>query len=152
MIVDTIENCRKYFETHCGFQKSFEFIKKATEENLPAGKYDIDGDNVFASVQEYTSNYEQDGMFEGHRRYIDIQYIVSGIEVMEVMNISKAKVKTQYDTVKDIEFFENNKKADKLVLETGEYGIFFPSDIHKPGLCFEGSPDTVKKIIVKVKL
>lgn len=151
MIADTLMNCHKYTEVHSKFRKAFEFIKRAAEENLPVGRYDIDGEEAFAFIQEYTSNYEEDGMFEGHRRYIDIQHILCGIEVMYVMNISKAKTKTPYDDVKDIEFFENNDKAGRLVLEAGEYGIFFPSDIHKPGLCFEGTPDRVKKVVVKVK-
>lgn len=151
MISDNLKNSHKYFEAHDGFEKSFEFIKKATEENLPVGRYEIDGDKVFAFIQEYTSNYEENGSYEGHRNYIDIQHILSGVEVIEVINIDKATVKTEYNAEKDIGFFEENQKAGKVVLEAGEYGIFFPWDIHKPGLCFEGKPDTVKKIVVKVR-
>ena len=129
MIFDSLNNCNKYFETHKNFEKSFSFIKRAVEENLPVGRYEIDGDNVFASVQEYISNFESDGSFEGHRNYIDIQFIVSGIEVMDVMSVSKAISEISYDSAKDIEFFKNNHKAGRLVLEAGEYAIFFPSDI-----------------------
>ncbi len=151
MIADSLNNCEKYFGSHKNFEKSFGFIKKATEENLPVGRYEIDGDEVFAFIQEYTSNYEENGKFEGHRKYIDIQYILSGIEVMDVVNISKATASVDYDAQKDIGFFVNNEKAARLVLESGEYGVFFPSDIHRPGLCFEGNPAPVKKIVVKVK-
>ena len=44
------------------------------------------------------------------------------------------------------------EKASKLILQDGEYGIFFPWDAHKPGLCFDGKPDEVCKIVVKVKI
>lgn len=151
MIADNLKNCHKYYESHKGFDKAFEFIKKAAEENLPVGRYEIDGDNVFASVQEYTSNLEENGKFEGHRNYIDIQHILCGTEVMDVMDLSKARTKTAYDSSKDIEFFENNPMAGRLVLQEGEYAVFFPWDIHKPGLCFNGKPDSVRKIVVKVK-
>ncbi len=152
MIADTLKNCEKYFGAHDGFRKSFEFIRKAAEENLPVGRYEIDGEEIFAFIQEYTSNYEKDGKFEGHRKYIDIQHILSGIEVMDSINIAKATTLVEYDAQKDIGFFENNEKASRIVLEAGEYGIFFPSDIHRPGLCFEGKPGPVKKIVVKVKV
>ena len=152
MIFDTLENCYKYYGSHKNFEKAFDFIKKASEENLPVGRYELDGDALFAFIQEYTSNYEQAGAFEGHRNYIDIQHILSGTEVMYVQNISKAKIKAEYDPTRDIEFFADNEKAGKLVVESGEYGVFFPCDIHKPGLCFENKPDAVKKIVVKVKV
>lgn len=150
MIVDSIKNCEKYYGVHSDFKKSFEFIKKAVAENLPVGKYEIDGDDVFAFIQEYTSKHENESAFEGHRNYIDIQYIVSGTEVMMVADISKMKESCDYK--EDVVFFEDYEKASMCVIEAGEYGIFFPWDTHKPGLCFDGKPDSVKKIVVKVKV
>ncbi len=49
------------------------------------------------------------------------------------------------------ELLEDCEKASKAVLQAGEYGIFFPWDAHKPGLCYGGNPDTVRKIVVKVR-
>lgn len=149
MIVDSLKNCEKYVSCYEGFDKAFAFLKKSVEENLPAGRYEIDGDKVFAFIQEYTS--KTDSSFEGHRNYIDIQCILSGVEVMKVADISKMEVSCQYSPEKDIMFFEDNEKASELVLEAGEYGIFFPWDTHKPGLCFD-SPAEVKKVVVKVKM
>lgn len=150
MIVDSIKNCEKYYGVHEGFDKSFDFIKKAVSENLPVGNYEIDGKKVFAFIQEYTTKQPEESAFEGHRNYIDIQYIVAGTEVMLVADISKMKESCDYK--EDIVFFEDYAKASTCVIEAGEYGIFFPWDTHKPGLCFEGEPDAVKKIVVKVKI
>ncbi|MGI6279771.1 MAG: YhcH/YjgK/YiaL family protein [Acutalibacteraceae bacterium] len=152
MIFDTIAHSDKYFGVNEKFLKAFDFIKKATAENLPAGKYEIDGKEIYASVQEYTSKLPQDGKFDGHRDYIDIQYIISGTEIIEVVDISKAKSKTEYNPDKDVEFYEDSDKAVKAVLESGEYGIFFAHDIHKPGLAIGGVQSPVKKIVVKVKI
>lgn len=152
MIFDTLENCALYYGVHARFEKAFAFIKQAVEEQLPVGKYEIEGKALYASVQEYNTKSEQEAKFEGHRNYIDIQYIVSGVETIEVVHISKAAVKTEYNAVKDVEFYENNEKAGKGVLEAGEYGIFLPDDIHKPGMAFGGVSLPVKKIVVKVKL
>lgn len=146
MIADSLKNCDKYAFCHEGFDKAFAFLKKATEENLPVGRYEIDGDRVFAFIQEYTSKTESS--FEAHKNYIDIQFILSGTEVMKVCDASQMKVSVPY--TEDVMFFEDNERASVLVIEAGEYGIFFPWDAHKPGLCFD-TPAEVKKAVVKVK-
>lgn len=149
MIVDTLKNSDQYRNTHNGFSESFDFLKKAIEENLPVGRYEIDGDRVFAFIQEYIS--KEESSFEAHKNYIDIQFIVEGTEVIYAADISDLGVKCEYSAEKDIMLLDDCEKSSKLVLEKGEYGIFFPWDAHKPGLCFEGNPDNVKKIVVKVK-
>ncbi len=146
MIVDSLKNCEKYIFSHEGFDKAFAFLKKAAEENLPVGRYEIDGDKVFAFIQEYTS--KTDSSFEAHKNYIDIQFILSGTEVMKVADISQMTVSVPY--TEDVMFFEDNKRASELVIEAGEYGIFFPWDAHMPGLCLD-TPANVKKAVVKVK-
>ena len=55
MIFDRIENSAKYANSHKGFAEGFAFLEKAVAENLPVGRYEIDGDNIFAFIQEYTS-------------------------------------------------------------------------------------------------
>ena len=152
MIVDNLSNSKMYYGLSNKFEKAFDFIKKVEEENLPVGKYEIDGTELYGLVQEYTSKIGEQGKLEGHRRYIDIQYIISGVEIIEVIDISKAKANTEYNDIKDIEFYDNNEKAGKIVLEAGEYAILYPNDIHKPGMTFGEKPTTVKKIVVKVKI
>ena len=49
-------------------------------------------------------------------------------------------------------FYEDNVNSTKGILNADEYGIFFPRDVHKPGMCLNGNQDTVKKIVVKVKV
>lgn len=147
MIADNLKNASKYVHCHNGFDKAFAFLEKAVTENLSVGRYDIDGDDVFAFIQEYTSKTESS--FEAHKNYIDIQFIISGTEVMKVADISQMTVSVPY--TEDVMFFEDNEKASVLVIKEGEYGIFFPWDAHKPGLCYDNKPDEVKKIVVKVR-
>lgn len=149
MIIDNLNNSHQYRETHKGFAESFDFLKKAVEENLPVGRYEIDSDRVFAFIQEYTSKTESS--FEAHKNYIDIQFIVEGTEVIYASDISSLAVKEEYSAERDIMFLEDCEKASKAVLQKGEYGIFFSWDAHKPGLCYEGNPGNVKKIVVKVR-
>ena len=152
MIFDTLENCKLYYGINPDFEKAFNFIKEAEEKDFSAGKYEIDGTKVYASVQEYTTKKYEDAKFEGHRRYIDIQYIVSGTECIEMADISKVTPDTEYDTEKDFELYKNCDKTKNCVLEEKEFGIFFPQDIHKPGISYKGEAKTVKKIVVKIEI
>ena len=149
MIVDTLNNSKQYCNTHSGFSAGFDFLKRAVSENLPEGRYEIDGSNVFAFIQEYTS--KEESSFEAHKNYIDIQFIVNGTEIIYAADLDRLSVKTEYSEEKDIMFLDDYEKATKVILTDGVYGIFFPWDAHKPGLCLDGKPDTVKKIVVKVK-
>ena len=153
MVFDKLENAHIYYGMHKNMEKSFNFIKEAIEKNLPAGKYEIDGDDVFASVQEYENcpNYEEKKL-EGHKKYIDIQFIVSGSEYMQICHISDVQTKIPYNEEKDVEFyFDTPSFADATVSKNG-YGIFFPEDIHKPGLAPNKVPVNVKKVLVKIKV
>lgn len=152
MIFDALENCGLYFGLHENFEKAFDFIKKAIEENLPVGRYDFGGEELFAHVQEYNSKNPADFKFEGHRKYIDIQYVVSGVEEIKVLNIKNAVCGDGYIPEREVEFFEGGKNIGNYILGEGEYGIFYPSDLHKPGLMYDGKSEPVKKVLVKVKI
>ena len=147
MIFDSLKHCGKY----AGFEQAFAFIQKAIAENLPEGRYDIEGDSLYAIVQEYTTKPKGEGKFESHKRYIDIQCMVSGVEVMAVTELSKMKPITAYDEEKDVAFYADYDMAVKAVLEAGEFGIFFPWDAHKPSLAYRDNPSAVKKIVVKIR-
>ena len=152
MIFDTISNCNLYYGINDKFEKAFEFIKKAVADNLPEGKYEIEGEKFFASVQEYTTKAPCEAKGETHRKYIDIQFIERGTENVEMMNISVAEPINEYNCEKDVQFFKDNENAKICPISAGEYGIFMPYDIHKPGMCINGKPADVKKVVVKVKV
>lgn len=150
MIFDRVANCENYIFLGEKFRKGFDFIKKAVAEDLPVGKYEIDGTNIYAMVQEYTSKPCDGAVFEAHRKYIDIQYVISGIEEIGICDISKGIIKTEYSDETDAAFYEKTDKAGKLVLEDGDFAIFYPNDLHMPGLAFDVETCNVKKIVVKV--
>lgn len=152
MIFDNIENCQLYYGIHERFKDAFDFIKQAVKDNYDCGRYEIDGKNLFAFIQEYSTKPENEGMYEGHKNYIDIQFIVSGIEEIHDIDINKATIKIDYNAEKDIAFYNDSSRAAKSVLEAGEYGIFLPKDLHKPGVSFDNKISSVKKIVVKVKV
>ena len=150
MIVDNIVNCEKYYGVNDKFKKAFEFLAKAPSD-LPAGRHEISGDEIFAVVQSYVTKNEEECICEGHRKYIDVQYMVSGNEFMKITDISSVKSEVMYDENKDLEIFSTGDTCDKIAMTPGKFAIFFPNDIHKGAIMYT-NPSAIKKIIVKVRV
>ena len=130
--------------------RAVEIIEALDWDTVECGKYIVDED-IFYMVQEYETKYPEQGRYEAHQKYVDIQYIIKGVERMEFADTPKLKVVEKYNPEKDVVFFADPKNADGFIVEAGDYRIFYPEDAHKPGLCV-GDPAKVKKIVVKVKI
>ena len=152
MIFDSIKNAELYYGVNPKFEKAFEFIKKAVSENAEVGNYEIDGRDIYAFVQSYDSKLSENSSFEGHKNYIDIQYIIDGRELMGTMDISKAVVKGEYNPDKDVVFYNESDDASYCIAQKDDFCIFYPHDIHRPGLAYNNVPSAVKKIVVKVHI
>ena len=95
---------------------------------------------------------KSEGTFEAHRKYIDIQYIISGHEIISVEPLETMRAGTcirRYGESGDIELYEGNNKGKEYQLGPGDFLILFPKDAHMPGVC-EGTPEKVQKAVVKV--
>lgn len=150
MVFDNINNCEIYYGMHPNFKKAFDFIKKAAANEYSVGRYEIDGDKIYAMVQDYETLVIDETFFEGHKKYIDIQYVGSSYEVMGLLDVSKATIKEEYNKDKDVAFFEKSDEASYLVAKDGDFCIFYPQDIHSPKVAYNNIPSNVKKIVVKV--
>jgi uncharacterized protein, YhcH/YjgK/YiaL family len=140
-----------YFKNKERWEKAFKFLKNNDLSKLEVKRYDIDGDNLFATVSEYMSKNEETANFEAHRKYIDIQYVISGKEIMNIAPITTVKeVLTPYDITKDIEFVTVTKVVNYNA-SSSNFFIFFPGDAHRPGLK-DGLNSLVRKVVIKVKV
>ena len=151
MILDRIENKWIYFNEESRPYEGFRFITEVFNQNTPDGKYEIKGDDIYAMVKSYTTDSPENKKLESHRRYVDIQYIVSGLEVIGWLPIEGLKVMTPYSEEKDVVFYHNSEGMSRLVLTPGMFAVFYPHDAHRPG-CFLDKPGQVRKIVVKVKI
>ena len=152
MFCDTISNAEMYFGFHPKFEDAVSFIRKAIAENYEKGRYEIEGEEMYAIVQEYETRPKEDKVFEGHRRYIDIQCVVKGKELMGYERISGATAKTEYDEERDAALYERSRDASYFVAARGDFFVFYPQDLHSPGVTYGELPCAVKKIVVKVRV
>lgn len=148
MVIDKIENYRLYSKLTKRMTKGFEFITDTDLIALESGKYQIDNDDIFAIVQEYDTKEEQDCVLEGHHKYIDIQYVIKGVEIMGFTPLTD-QISIEENLEKDYTFYEGD--TSMLRVEEGIFTLFFPEDLHKPGVK-SGKISKVKKVVVKVKI
>lgn len=147
MILDNIRNCGLYAKENEKMKKGFDFIKEFLKNPKDLGKHQIDGDTVYAVVQEYETKAPV--KFEAHKKYIDIQFIISGREKIGYADIASLELDTEYSDETDAAFYAKRENITELVLESGMFAVFYPEDGHMPG-CFVEAPENVHKIVVKV--
>ncbi|MDF2877885.1 MAG: putative beta-D-galactosidase [Clostridia bacterium] len=150
MIVDKIQHIEKYKEWDIPVHKIMEFIAYQEKVNLPDGRYDILGDNLFALVQIYKTRDYEEGKWEAHREYSDLQYMVEGAEWMYWALPEKLTVSEGYNPQKDILFYQEAPYQGSMLLEQGMFALFLPQDIHRP-CCKVQKEEAVKKIVFKIK-
>ncbi|EKQ56381.1 MULTISPECIES: YhcH/YjgK/YiaL family protein [unclassified Clostridium] len=149
MIYDNIKNNRDYSSLNRSFIKAFDFLKNYDLKTLEPGEYNIDGDKIFANVQEYTTQWEDEKKLEAHEKYIDIQLIIEGQEIMGFAPVRDLEIQEDLRTEKDLMFFKEISDYSRIQFTSGDYAIFFPEDGHKPG-CALNKCSKVKKVVVKV--
>lgn len=148
MIIDKLENAHLYKNLGERISKSFEYIRTTDLKNLPAGRYPIDGENIFALVSEYKTKSEAEKKLEAHKKYIDVQYVISGEELMGYAPLGNQQILETYKEENDIEFYTGDKLFTKV--SEGMFAIFFPEDVHMPGIS-TGKISDVKKLVIKVR-
>ncbi len=126
------------------------FVKNQPLESLPTGKYVIDDDSYYM-VQEYMSKDEENCKLEAHKKYVDVQMIVSGKEIIKTCALDGLKEKTPYNDEKDVAFYFSNANLKENHLMDGDYMILYPEDAHMPGMKDDIS-STVRKVVIKVRI
>lgn len=148
MIIDKLENISNY---NAVSQRVIDFLMSLTPE-IETGHYLID-EFSYANIDVYDTKMPENCKFEAHKKYIDIQMLLSGTEELDYTLVDGLKVFQEYDAQKDIMFFENpDRIIDKVILQPEKFAIIYPHEAHKPQMTFGNSPQNVKKVVVKIHL
>ena len=148
MILDRLENINYYKNLDENLTLGLEYLRDTDFSKLEMGKYEIKGDEVFAILQSYDTKEEVDCKLEAHKKYVDIQYMVSGNEIMGVVPFANQKI-TKDLPDNDVTFFEG--KGEHVLVNEGSFVVFFQTDVHAPGIRTKVS-EKIIKVVVKVAL
>ena len=149
MIIDKLSNSHLYSGLGERINKAFTYLKETDFSTMELGTYEIDGENIFALVNEYSTKDETEGKLEAHKKYIDVQFVARGSELMGYAPFGNQKVIDEYNELNDITFFSGDKSFTQI--DEGMFAIFFPTDVHLPGIKVN-EKTYVKKIVIKVKV
>ena len=149
MILDTIENADQYKLLGKRMATALDYMKTADLSTIDPGKYEIEGSDIFALVQDYDTKNRLECKLESHRKYIDIQYLLKGIEFVGHTLLNNQKPVKEYSAEDDYMLF--SEESSFFELKPGMFAIFHPSDLHMPSV-FEKQPEKVRKIVIKVKI
>ena len=151
MILDQLDSALIYTGLGERISIGLALLNEDPVRNAAPGRYEVDGENLFYIVDEYETKPLQEGRLEIHRKYLDIQYIVSGEECIGVAPLEGLTEETRYDGQRDLAFYEYEPSISKLHLKQGMFAIFWPNEPHMPGRSIN-TTKTVKKIVVKIRM
>lgn len=147
MIVDDLANSAVYEKLHPLFPQAFAWLRQVVAQaELPEGGIEIDGRRIHAGMTRRNGKPADEARVETHRRYIDIQYVVEGVDRIGWMPVSDCRGPLGYNDTKDVEFHEDRPDF-WFDLAAGRFAVFFPHDAHAP-MANEGRP--IAKIVIKV--
>ena len=150
MIATDLSHAESQLVTTPCLQKAISFLRHTDLQALPEGKVVIDGDQVFALFQLYDSVVADAPKFEAHRKYIDVQYVASGEEIIGWAPTESMNITMPYNEDKDICL--GTLPAGQMTpvyLRAGQLAVLYPEDGHAPRLA-AGKSSPVRKVVIKV--
>jgi biofilm protein TabA len=151
MILDTLAQAHQYHALSPRFERGFAFLKQVTHQT-PVGRHEIAGDDLYAFVQQHVTKPMEERQYESHRKYIDIQYVLRGREVMYWAPLPLlTHVTMPFDADKDAALYRIIPEGVAVRVTAGQFTVFFPEDGHIPS-CAWDAPAEVLKVVVKVRV
>ncbi|WP_428024849.1 YhcH/YjgK/YiaL family protein [Arcobacter sp.] len=151
-IFGKIEDLKKQLKQK-SFQVAFDYLENISNDifqikDKECIKEFLD-ENIFVLKQAYKTKNREDCFFESHRKYIDIQYMVKGSEIMDVSSLDNLDVIQDYDEEKDFTKYSSKKPFSSLLIKDKELAIFYPNDAHQP--CIKVDDSTlIYKAVIKI--
>ncbi|OJY59800.1 YhcH/YjgK/YiaL family protein [Thiobacillus sp. 0-1251] len=146
MILDTLAHAERYRALHPLFERAFDFLRDTDLMALAPGKHDVQGEQIFAIVEACEGRTRAEAKLECHRRYIDIQLVLAGVDEMGWKPVAEClDPQTEYDAARDIRFF-NDTPSSWIATPPGAFCLFFPEDAHAPLV----GTGMIRKVVVKI--
>ncbi len=145
MITDDIKNIDNYKEIP---SQVADFLKTLTPQT-PTGRYEIN-ENAYVNISEYETKPVEDCKFEAHKRYIDIQMLLSGSEELDLLSIDGMKISKEYDEQNDYMFLTSENTPDTLILTPFKFTLIYPHEAHRPQMNLGDKSNQVKKAVAKI--
>jgi YhcH/YjgK/YiaL family protein len=160
-IFGKLTDLQKQFDNVNELDMVFSYLRQAIENNTKINtricsmnldqyeKIEITSE-IFAIEQSYYTRQSEGLLFESHIKYVDIQFLISGEEIIEVVHTDLLEVDSEYNEEGDYSLYKANPNSSKIIMQKGDLSILSPMDGHMPGVQISKIPERVFKTVVKV--
>ena len=147
MIIDDIKNLQHYIAVIPELKDIITFMSEHNLEQLPEGRVEMDSIHGFVNIQTVPCKGIDGAVWESHRKMIDLQIPLTGDEIICYSPLSIV-AEADYDEEKDLTFHPGTM-SNPMMIRKGMFAIFFPQDVHAPGVTSMPIKKAVFKIPVK---
>ncbi|WP_181024280.1 YhcH/YjgK/YiaL family protein [Paenibacillus sp. UNC499MF] len=153
MILGSLNNWkqdRKF--AHPALADVLDRLEKIPFRELENGKHPVRGEDIFFTIMELEAKDPAEAKAEKHERYIDVHFLLEGAETVGWSVDNGKSAVTEHSPEGDYTLFEPAAEEERLRLTPGMYAVFFPEDIHRPGLRSEGgeAASPIRKAVFKI--
>ena len=133
-------------------EKALNFLRTTDFSTLDTGVVEIEGRDIYAQILDLTTRHKTENPPEVHRRYLDIQFLAWGEEIIGVAaDCGNNVISQSLLEERDIIFYHDMENESEMIMTPGSYAIFFPQDVHRPA-CIHNNVSQIRKIVVKVNV
>ena len=132
-------------------RKAGDFVATNDLATLDNGRYDL-GDGDYVNVMQYTPKLRCEGSYESHIEYVDIQAVLVGAELMEVIDVEGLDTRSPYDPSSDCALSDGQRSGERFLLVPARFCLVTPRDAHMPGIAPNNNPTPVKKAVFKIRV
>lgn len=146
MIICPMNALERYEAIIPGLREALEVISQIqdyTPRTIP-----LSGNNRIL-IQEVTSKSVEGRACEAHRKFLDVQCIVDGQEVMGWAPVSTLTPTQEFNEETDCGMYTG--KLDYVRIDAGYCYVVFPEDAHLPNSHID-TPCTYRKMVIKLAL
>jgi biofilm protein TabA len=151
MLIDHLHNSSKYYGISSYVAKALQWLEMHKDQlaTMDNGRYEIDGEDVYAIVNSYDTKPMADCGWEAHKVYCDIHYSVSGSERIAYAHSSRMTESQAYNTEKDYSLYQG--EGDWVAVRENIFCLLLPEDVHAPGAFIDDRSTFLKKVVIKLK-
>lgn len=149
MVFGNIKDLKDYAWLEEGVRKAFDYAASHDLLSYEKGRHDIDGDELYVNMVEYTTTTPEERFWEAHRQYLDLHLMLRGPEQIDVNFIDNLEQKEYVPADDFLPLF--GEPNSHVVLNAGDFLLCYPADAHRTAVAVDG-PATIKKAIFKIKI
>lgn len=151
MILDFLSQAHRYHHLGPLWKLGFDFLQQLPAD-APDERIELDGERLVAIVQSYETHDPATRFFENHRRYVDIQYIISGRETLYFTPVNTLTVDVPFNEAKDVTKYHLIPDAESVTLSVGKFMVLWQDEAHLPSChVVAGQPEKIRKVVLKLE-